>query len=70
MIIFFKLHNTVKQTFSPRVKKIPNTDIHASIHLRYSYILNCECTIRGRNATIATDLKIEINAPQNLEQSL
>ena len=64
-IIVFKLRNTVKLTFSPRAKRIPNTDILASILLRYSFKLDYECTIRERNATIAIDLKSESIATQD-----
>ena len=66
-IILFKLRNTVKQTFSPRAKRIPSTDIVASILLRYSVVLNYECKIRERTATIAIDLKIESNVTQELK---
>ena len=51
-----------KAAFLIQDKGIPSPDISARILLRYTFRLNYECTIRERNATIAIDLKTEINA--------
>ena len=66
-IEFFKTAQCRNAEFLIQSKGIPITDIYASILLRYSFWLNYECTIRERNATIALDLKIEINATQDLK---
>ena len=65
-IIFFLTAQCRKADFLIQSKGIPSTDI-CEYPTEIFLLLDYECTILERIATIAIDLKIEINATQDLK---